>query len=140
MATSAIQRGTRAPPTSWVKLQREATVLYFASKHRRVPWYARLVAACTVAYLFSPIQLIPSFIPVIGFADDFLVLFFGVKLLRKLIPPEVLIECRERAEAAESEKREIRSTASIIGLVAVLSLWLAVALISSVLMLKYIRR
>jgi uncharacterized membrane protein YkvA (DUF1232 family) len=127
--------------TSWVKLQREANVFYFAFKHPRVPWYARLIAACTVAYLFSPIQLIPSFIPVVGFVDDLIVLFVGVKLLRKIIPPDVLTECRQLAEAADREKKEVvRSTASAIGFAAVVSLWLAVAVISSALMLKYIRR
>lgn len=76
----------------------EAHVLYFVFKDRRTPWYARLVAACSVGYFFSPIQLIPNFIPVIGFADDLLVLLLGVRLLRRIMPPELLAECRELAE------------------------------------------
>ncbi|MGB2617378.1 MAG: DUF1232 domain-containing protein, partial [Candidatus Acidiferrales bacterium] len=67
------------------RVQREAYVYYFAFKHPRVPWYAKLVAACSAAYLFSPIQLIPSYIPVIGFLDDFLVLFLAARLLQRII-------------------------------------------------------
>ena len=66
-------------------LQREARGFYFAFKHPRVHWCAKLVAAGTAAYLFSPIQLIPSFIPVVGFLDDLLILFLGVKLLQRII-------------------------------------------------------
>lgn len=64
--------------------------------HPRVPWHARLVAGCAVAYLVSPIQLIPTFIPVIGQMDDLLVLFLGMKLLRKLTPAEILAECEAK--------------------------------------------
>ena len=83
-------------------LRKEALVFYFAFKHPRVRWYARTVAVCTAAYLVSPIQLIPSYIPVIGFLDDFLVLFLGVKVLRKLVPVDVLTECRQHADAVEN--------------------------------------
>jgi uncharacterized membrane protein YkvA (DUF1232 family) len=79
------------------RLHREAQVLYFAFKHPRVHWYARLVVACTAGYVFSPIQLIPSFIPVLGMLDDLLVLFLGTKLPQKIIPQDVFSECLERA-------------------------------------------
>src|SRR5271169_6810561 len=88
------------------RLQKEAHVFYFAFKHPRVPWYARVVAACSAGYLFSPIQLIPSFIPVIGFLDDFMVLFLGAKVVQKLTPPAALRECRELADAAETRRKE----------------------------------
>jgi uncharacterized membrane protein YkvA (DUF1232 family) len=134
-----------APMPSWKqqaqRLQTEAHVFYFAFKHPRVRWYARLVAAATAVYLFSPIQLIPSFIPVIGFLDDFLVLFLGVELLRRIIPADVLTECRVLAEAAEMRRKEaIRSTASAVGFVTVVALWLVAAAVSSALMVKYMRR
>lgn len=67
-------------------------------RHPQVPWHARLVAGCAVAYLVSPIQLIPTFIPVIGQMDDLLVLFLGMKLLRKLTPNKILVECEARAK------------------------------------------
>jgi uncharacterized membrane protein YkvA (DUF1232 family) len=62
-------------------------------RHPRVPWRARMVAAVSVMYLVSPIQIIPTFIPVIGQLDDLLVLFVGMKLVRKLTPKEIVEEC-----------------------------------------------
>jgi uncharacterized membrane protein YkvA (DUF1232 family) len=123
------------------RLHREAHVFYFAFKHPSVPWYAKLVAACTAGYLFSPIQLIPSFIPVIGFLDDFLVLFLGVRLLQRIIPLEVLTECREQAKAAEMRRKdEIRSAAAVIASFAVATLWLLAAITASRLIAVYISR
>ncbi len=123
------------------RLQKEAQVFYFAFKHPRMPWYAKLVVAGTAAYLLSPIQLIPSFIPVIGFLDDLLVLVVGVKLLRKIIPPDVLTECRELAAAAEVRRNaEIRSSLAIFGMVAIASLWLLAAVTATVLIAAYIHR
>jgi|ERR1700722_4907479 len=123
------------------QLKREALVCYFVFKHPRTRWYGRLVAASTVAYLFSPIQLIPSFIPVIGFLDDFVVLVAGVKLLQRIIPSDVLTECRERAEAVETGRREkIKSPAGVVGFVVVASLWVLAAVTASALMVKYVLR
>ena len=65
-------------------------------RHRRVPVRSKLVAACAVAYIFSPIQLIPTFLPVIGQLDDLFVLWLGTKLLRRLTPSGVLAECEVR--------------------------------------------
>ena len=134
----------RAPSISWrqeaQRLQQEAEVFFFAFKHPRVRWYARLVPACTVAYLFSPVQLIPSFIPVIGFLDDFAVILLGANLLRRIIPADVLAECRQLAEAAETRrKEEIRSTAAAAGLAAIVTLWLFAAVIASALLMRFIR-
>lgn len=121
------------------RLQREAQVYYFAFKHPRVRWYAKLVAACSAGYMFSPIQLIPSYIPVIGFLDDFLVLYLGTKLLKKLIPAEVLAECRQRADACEiRRKEEIRSTAAVVAFVAIAAVWLLAAVGASLLVARYI--
>jgi len=121
------------------RVQREAQVYYFAFKHPRVPWCAKLVAACSAGYVLSPIQLIPSYIPVIGFLDDFSVLFVGAKLLQRLIPPEVLIECRQLADAAEMRrKEEIRSTAAVIAFVAITAVWLVAAVGASILMVRLI--
>jgi uncharacterized membrane protein YkvA (DUF1232 family) len=117
------------------QLQKQVQVFYFVLKHPRTRWYSRLVAACTVAYLLSPLQLIPSFIPVIGFLDDFLAVFFGIKLLVKITPADVLVECRERADAAEiSKKEEIRSVAAVIATV-----WFLVAAASGAILAAYLR-
>jgi uncharacterized membrane protein YkvA (DUF1232 family) len=129
--------------TSWKqqaqRLHREAHVFYFALKHPRMPWYARLVAACTAGYVFSPVQLIPNFLPVIGFADDLLVLFLGIKLLRRITPPDLLTECREVAETAELQRREeIGSPAAIAASVIIAVLWLLVAVVATALMVAYL--
>jgi len=132
-------KGARPDPASLMnwrqqaqQLQKEAHVFYFAFKHSHTPWYARLLAACTAGYLFSPIQLIPSFIPVIGFLDDLLVLFLGAKLLQRIIPVDVLAESRKFAEAAElRRKEEITSSAPIFAAVAVVAVWLLSAVAAS---------
>jgi uncharacterized membrane protein YkvA (DUF1232 family) len=123
------------------RIQKEAHTLYFALKHPRVPWYAKLVAACAVAYLFSPIQLIPSYIPVIGFLDDFLVLSLGIKLLRRIIPADVLAECRALADSAELQKKDqIRTVAGTIGFIVIIIVWLAIAIVGSYLVAKHFAR
>jgi uncharacterized membrane protein YkvA (DUF1232 family) len=83
--------------------------------------------------------LIPSYIPVIGFLDDFFVLFVGAKLLQRLIPPDVLAECRQLADAAEMRrKEEIRSTAAVVAFVAIAAVWLLAAVGASILVARYI--
>jgi uncharacterized membrane protein YkvA (DUF1232 family) len=79
------------------KLKQEVYALYLASRDRRVPWYARLVAIVVVSYAFSPIDLIPDPIPVLGYLDDLILIPLGIALVIKLIPAEVLQDCREKA-------------------------------------------
>jgi len=79
------------------KLKQEVSALYLVSKDRRVPWYARVVAVVVVAYAFSPIDLIPDPIPVLGYLDDLILIPLGIALVIKLIPAEVLLDCREKA-------------------------------------------
>jgi uncharacterized membrane protein YkvA (DUF1232 family) len=120
------------------RLQKEVHVFYFAFKHPRVPWYAKLVAACIAGYLLSPIQLIPSYIPVIGFLDDFAVLFLGAKILRRIIPRELLAECRNLADAAEIRRNEeIRSTPAIVASVVIAVVWLLIALGAGLLLVEH---
>jgi uncharacterized membrane protein YkvA (DUF1232 family) len=122
------------------RLQKEAHVFYFVFKHPGTRWYARLLAVCTAGYLFSPIQLIPSFIPVIGLLDDVAVLFLGAKLLKKITPPDVLAECRQLAAAAAIRRREeIRSTAAAVTSTVVATLWLLAAVAGSTLLASYLR-
>jgi uncharacterized membrane protein YkvA (DUF1232 family) len=80
---------------------RETRILILILKHPAVPWSAKLVAACSVGYLLSPIQVIPSFIPVIGQLDDLSVLFIGMKLIRRLTPASLLAECECQAVACK---------------------------------------
>jgi uncharacterized membrane protein YkvA (DUF1232 family) len=78
-------------------LLQQFQVLRHAIKHPDVPWYAKLVAGCSVCYIFSPIQFLPNFIPVVGQLDDVLVVMLGLKLLKRWVPPDVLAECGCRA-------------------------------------------
>lgn len=84
---------------AWAKkLKRNIFVLYLAYKDERVPWYAKLFTACVVAYAFSPIDLIPDFIPVLGYLDDVIIIPLGIMLALKMIPNEVLSACEVNAE------------------------------------------
>jgi uncharacterized membrane protein YkvA (DUF1232 family) len=76
-------------------LKNEAFAVYLAAKDSRTPWYAKVVAFITIAYALSPIDLIPDFIPVLGYLDDLLIVPAGIALAIRLIPAEVLEEARE---------------------------------------------
>ena len=78
-------------------LKGEIHALYLAARDPRTPWHAKAIIGCVVAYALSPIDLIPDFIPVLGYLDDLLLLPMGIYLALKLIPEEVLIDARRRA-------------------------------------------
>lgn len=81
-----------------IEMKRNIFVLYLAYKDPRVPWYAKLLAALVVAYAFSPIDLIPDFIPILGSLDDLIIVPLGIALALKMIPEPVITECRVRAD------------------------------------------
>ncbi len=83
-------------------LKRDVFALYFAARHPQTPWYAKVLVVAVVAYAFSPIDLIPDFIPVLGYLDDLILLPMGIALAIKMIPAQVMDECR--LLAAESSK------------------------------------
>lgn len=86
-------------------LKSEIFALYFAARDYRTPWYAKLLVAVIVAYAFSPIDLIPDFLPIIGYLDDLVLIPLGIAVAIKLIPCSVLDDCRVRAlEAINNEK------------------------------------
>lgn len=82
------------------QLKADTYALYLACRDPRVPWYAKLLAAGVVAYAFSPIDLIPDFVPVLGYLDDLVIVPLGIALAVKLIPAPTLEECRLEAQAA----------------------------------------
>lgn len=83
----------------WAKrLKQQIFVLYLAYKDERVPWYAKLFTACVVAYAFSPIDLIPDFIPILGYLDDVIIVPLGIMFALKMIPNEVIIECEIKSK------------------------------------------
>ncbi|WP_284642761.1 YkvA family protein [Paenibacillus silviterrae] len=79
-------------------LKQHVFVLYLSYKDPRVPWYARLFTLLVVAYAFSPIDLIPDFIPILGYLDDLIIVPLGIYVAMKLIPQPVLQDCRAMAE------------------------------------------
>ena len=87
------------------KLKQNILVLYLAYKDPRVPWYAKLVAISVVAYAFSPIDLIPDFIPVLGYLDDLIIVPLGIALAMRLIPKHILEEYREKANELRKTKK-----------------------------------
>jgi uncharacterized membrane protein YkvA (DUF1232 family) len=80
-------------------VRNDVYALYLSCRDRRVPWYAKVAAGCVVAYAASPFDLIPDFIPVLGYLDDLLILPAGVLLVRRMIPRAVLAEHRHTATA-----------------------------------------
>lgn len=78
-------------------LKADALALYFAARHPATPWYAKLAAFLIVAYAFSPVDLVPDFIPVLGYLDEVILLPLAIALALKLVPAAVMLECRERA-------------------------------------------
>ena len=78
-------------------MKTEALTVWYISKHPDTPWYARALAVFLVAYAFSPIDLIPDFIPVLGYVDDLIILPLGVLIMLRTTPPHVIVECRMRA-------------------------------------------
>ena len=104
-------------------LKRETYALYLAARDPRTPWYAKLLAAAVVAYAVSPLDLLPDFVPVLGYLDDLIIVPLGLALVLRLVPAQVLAECRERAR--ETTERPTSRLAAVI----VVAIWLAVALL-----------
>jgi uncharacterized membrane protein YkvA (DUF1232 family) len=100
-------------------LKRDTYALYLACRHPATPWYAKLFAAGVAAYAVSPIDLIPDFIPVVGYLDDLILVPIGIALAVKMIPRAVMDECRAEAESVVE-----RPTSWLAGAV-IVSVWLA---------------
>ena len=106
------------------RLKTELHALYLACGDRRVPWYARALAIAVVAYAFSPIDLIPDPIPVLGYLDDLILVPLGIALAVRMIPPDVLAERRAEARAAAAGPKAGPKGAAAAVVVVV---WLALA-------------
>ena len=102
------------------QLSAQTYTLYLAYRHPGTPWYAKVFVALVVGYVFSPIDPIPDFIPGVGLLDEMVVVPIGVLIAAKMIPQDVLEECREKArEVAQGEKPVSRVAA-----VVVVAIWL----------------
>ncbi len=102
--------------------------LWFAAGHPRTPWAAKALSVFVVAYALSPIDLIPDFIPVIGYLDDALLLPALIWLAVRMLPRDVLDDCREKADRWIAENG--RRPRSYIGAAAILALWLVLAVVA----------
>jgi uncharacterized membrane protein YkvA (DUF1232 family) len=92
-------------PKSWIRAAMiEAHAIYLTLGDRRVPWHVRALAICVAAYALSPIDLLPDFIPVLGYGDDWIVVTLGSLAVAQLLPPEVIAE--HRAAAANRSMAE----------------------------------
>lgn len=100
-------------------VRRDLRALYLARRDPRIPWHARVFAAIILAYALSPIDLIPDFIPVLGYLDDLVIVPLGLIALVKMLPPDLLQEYRIRADS-EVELPKSRSAA-----IAIIVLWLS---------------
>lgn len=97
----------------WARIiKRDAHALYRASRDPRVPWYVKALAIAVVGYALSPIDLIPDFIPVLGYLDDVMIVPLGIMLVVRLIPPEIMAEHRELATAPR--ERPASPTAAVV--------------------------
>jgi uncharacterized membrane protein YkvA (DUF1232 family) len=117
------------------QLRLETYAIYLAYRDPRVPWYARLLAACVVAYAFSPIDLIPDPIPVLGYLDDLVLVPLGMALVLKMIPQPILAECREKAQAAMSDGKPTNWVAAAV----IVAIWLLLGTLAVVFIMRTLK-
>lgn len=105
----------------WARgIERDVVALWLGARDPRVKWYAKAVAGAVAAYALSPVDLIPDFIPIVGYLDDLLIVPLGILLAIKLIPPPLMADLRRKAS-------ELSKPTSVVGLLAVLTVWSAIA-------------
>jgi uncharacterized membrane protein YkvA (DUF1232 family) len=117
------------------QLKIEVYAIYLAYRDPRVPLYARIFAACVVAYAFSPIDLIPDPIPVLGYLDDLVLIPLGVALALKMIPPGVMAECRGKAQEIMLQGKPVNRAAAVV----IILIWLSLAGLAIALILRAIQ-
>ena len=106
------------------QIKADTYALYLACRHPATPWYVKLLGVCVVAYALSPIDLIPDFIPVLGYLDDLLLVPAGLAIMMRLIPPAVLAECRASASESLAGAKPVSWVAGAV----VVTIWIALAL------------
>ena len=102
------------------RLKRETLALYLAARHPQTPWLARWIIAGLVAYALSPIDLIPDFIPILGYLDDLILLPLGFALVLRLIPHAVMVECRQSADQRFASGKPVSQAAGLL----IVAIWL----------------
>jgi uncharacterized membrane protein YkvA (DUF1232 family) len=110
------------------RLRAETFALYLAARHPETPWYAKLFVAGIVAYAFSPIDLIPDFVPVLGYLDDLILIPIGIALAIRMVPSSVLAECRTRAQEVMSQGKPVSRIAGAV----IVVIWIALTALFAV--------
>jgi uncharacterized membrane protein YkvA (DUF1232 family) len=113
-------------------VRRDVHALYLAGRDPRVPWYAKVLALCVAGYALSPIDLIPDFVPVVGYLDDVILVPLGILLVVKLIPPGIMAE--HRALAAAAQDRPVSKVAAVI----IAGIWLTCAALAGWLCYRFL--
>jgi uncharacterized membrane protein YkvA (DUF1232 family) len=117
------------------QLKVETYALYLAYRDPRVPWYARLWAAIVVGYAFCPIDLVPDFIPVLGYLDDLILVPLGILLALRWIPEQVMAESRVKAREVMAQGKPVNRVAAFV----VVLVWALLATLTVVLVLRALR-
>ena len=110
------------------RLKSETLALWLAARHPGTPWYAKLLVAGIVAYALSPIDLIPDFVPVLGYLDDLILIPLGIVLAVRMIPRPILDECRAQAQEIMASARPVSRVAALV----IVGIWLAAAALAAV--------
>jgi uncharacterized membrane protein YkvA (DUF1232 family) len=105
------------------RLEAETYALYLAARHPGTPWYAKLLVAAIVAYALSPIDLIPDFVPIVGYLDDLILIPLGIALAIRMIPSSILEECRARSRETLVSGKSVSRIAGIV----IVAIWIALA-------------
>jgi uncharacterized membrane protein YkvA (DUF1232 family) len=109
-------------------LKAETFALYLAARHTGTPWYAKLMVAAIVAYALSPIDLIPDFVPILGYLDDLVLIPLGVTLAVKMIPPAIMSECRARAQEVIANNKPVSRVAGVV----IVLIWLTLVVLLAI--------
>ena len=115
-------------------LQRETYALYLAARDPRTPWYAKGLVFLVVAYALSPIDLIPDFIPVLGYLDDLLIVPAGIALALTMIPPQVMAEARAKAAGVPNTR------AGLVGAAIIVALWILAIIFLAALLVRLLEK
>ena len=117
------------------QLKTEVYALYLAYRDSRTPWYARIFTALVVGYAFSPIDLIPDFIPVLGYLDDLVLIPLGAFLAVKMIPAQVMQESREKARQVVALGKPVNKAAAVV----IVLIWIGLAVLAGVVGYRWVR-
>jgi uncharacterized membrane protein YkvA (DUF1232 family) len=109
-------------------LRSDICTLYLAAQHPKTPWHAKLFMAAIVAYAFSPIDLVPDFVPILGYLDELILLPIGISIALKMIPPDIVMDCRARADQSSPDVQRAGRIAAVV----IVTFWIALAVLGGV--------